>query len=84
MKENAVGLIKPHALLARLLIIMNHRSRTLEVNHETQVRFIETHSERDSGDQDFQIVVKQPLLKFLSLLTNRLPGYRCPRGMPRR
>ena len=49
-QENSVGFVYCSSGAAHLLIVGDHGTGSLEVNYKTQIRFIETHSERHGRD----------------------------------
>ena len=42
-----------------LLVIRDHRAGPLKMNHKTEVGFVETHAERNGGDERLDFVVEQ-------------------------
>ena len=49
-QQNAKGGVHRAARAPDLLIIRHHRTGPLEVNYEADIRFVETHSERNGGN----------------------------------
>ena len=50
-----------------LLVIGDDRAGPLEVNHETEIRFIEAHPKRDGGDERLDFVAEQLLFDLDAL-----------------
>jgi len=66
--EDALRLLDCAPGAADLLVVVDHRSGPLEVNHKAEIGFIEAHAQRDRRDKRLHLVGQQPVLQFQPLL----------------
>ena len=65
-QQNTVGRVQRATCTTDLLVIGNHRAGHLVVDDERQVRLVVSHAQRRGGDECFDLVLQQGLLKRLA------------------
>src|ERR1043165_727030 len=59
IQQNAIGRIYSATGASDLLIICDHGSWALEVNHEAKIRFVESHAQRHRRDESLDPIFEQ-------------------------
>ena len=73
-EQQHVGALGGTAGAADLLVVGNRRGRSTEMDHEAEVRLVESHAERARGDQRFELVVLELTLQLFALVGVRTAG----------